>query len=132
MFLGPIVIVIIGGLALRSQGFHAMVLMAFGLAWGIFSYVSLDGSEIGLTRKRVLINAGFPTLKSYDIPLNSIAAIDFYQPSLGSMLNFGKIMIVRNGASRCVIRFVSGPAEFVTKVRQQIASPDPASAAPLQ
>ena len=120
MFLGPILVIIIGGLALKSQGFHAMVLTAFGLVWGIFSYVSLQRSEIGLTRKRVLINAGFPLLKSYDIPLNEIVAIDFYQPTLGSMLNFGKIMIVYNERSRCVIRFVSSPAEFVTKVRQQI------------
>ena len=38
MFLGPIVVIIIGGLALQAQGIHAMALMAFGLVWGIFSY----------------------------------------------------------------------------------------------
>jgi hypothetical protein len=122
MFLGPILVIIIGGLALKSQGFHAMVLMAFGLVWGIFSYVSLDKSEIALTRKRVLINAGFPLVKSYDIPLNKIVAIDFYQPSLGSMLDFGKIAIIYDGRSKCTVRFVSSPAGFATKVRQQMAS----------
>ena len=127
MFLGPILVIIIGGLALKSQGFPAIVLMAFGLVWGIFSYVSLHGSEIVLTRKRVLINAGFPLLKSYDIPLNEIVAIDYYQPTLGSMLDFGKIMIVYNRQSRCIIRFVSSPAEFVTEVRQQIISLNPSS-----
>jgi hypothetical protein len=120
IFLGPVLVIIIGGLALRSQGIHAMALMAFGLVWSIFSYVSLYGSEIGLTRKRVLINAGFPVLKSYDITLNEIVAIEFHQPSLGSMLDFGKITIVYEGRSKCIIRFVSSPAEFVTKVRQQI------------
>jgi Bacterial PH domain len=122
MFLGPILLIIIGALALKSQGFPAIVLMTFGLVWGIFSYVSLHGSEIALTRKRVLINAGFPLLKSYDIPLSEIVAIDFYQPSLGSMIDFGKIIIVHNRQSRCSIRFVSSPAEFVTEVRQQIIS----------
>jgi hypothetical protein len=120
IFLGPILVIIIGGLALRSQGIHAMALMAFGFVWGIFSYISLHGSEIGFTGKRVLINAGFPLLKSFDIPLNKISAIDSYQPSLGSMIDFGKIMIVYGGQSRCIIRFVSSPAEFVTEVRQQI------------
>jgi hypothetical protein len=120
MFLGPILLIILGGLALNSQGFSAIVLMAFGLVWGIFSYVSLYGSDIVLTRKRVLINAGFPRLKAYDIPLNEIVAIDYYQPTLGSMLNFGKIIIVHNRQSRCIIRFVSSPAEFVTKFQQQI------------
>jgi hypothetical protein len=125
MFLGPILVIIIGGLALKAQGFHAMALMAFGLVWGIFSYVSLHGSEIGLSRKRVLINAGFPVLKSYDIPLNHIVAIDFYQPSLGSMLDFGKVTIVYDRRNSCVIRSVSSPAEFVTKVRQHVISLNP-------
>ena len=122
MFLGPIVVIIIGGLALQAQGIHAMALMAFGLVWGIFSYFSLYGSELGLTRKRVLINAGFPLLKAYDIPLNKIAAIDFYQPSLGSLMNFGKITIVYGRGARCSIRFVSSPATLVAEVRQRMAS----------
>jgi hypothetical protein len=131
MLFGPILLIIMGGLALKSQGFPAIVLMAFGLVWGIFSYVSFNGSELGLTRKRVLINAGFLTLKAYDIPLNEIVAIDYYQPTLGSMLDFGKIIIVHNRQSRCIIRFVSSPAEFVTKVRQQIISLNPSSTVKL-
>ena len=122
IFLGPMLVIILGGLAVKSQGIHAVVLMAFGLVWGIFSYVSLDRSEMRLTGKRVLINAGFPLPKFYDIPLNEIAAIDFYQPALGSMLGFGKIWIVYDGRNRCSIRFVSSPALFVTEVRQQISS----------
>jgi len=94
--LGPMLVIIIGGLALKSQGLPAMVLIAFGFLWGIFSYISFYRSEIGLTRKRVLIYAGFPTPKFHEIPLSEIVAFDFYQPSLGSMLNFGKIIIVRN------------------------------------
>jgi hypothetical protein len=131
MFLGPILLIIIGGLAVQSQGFPAMALMAFGLVWGIFSYVSLYGSDIALTRKRVLINAGLPLLKSYDIPLNEIVAVDYYQPTLGSMLDFGKLIIVHNRQNRCIIRFVSSPAEFVTKVRQQIISLNPSSTVKL-
>jgi hypothetical protein len=131
MFLGPILVIIIGGLALKAQGFPAIVLMVFGLVWGIFACISLHGSDIALTRKRVLINAGFPVLKSYDIPLSQIVAIDFYQPTLGSMLDFGKIMINHNERNRCVIRFVHSPAEFVTKVRQHMIPRNPSSTAKL-
>jgi len=120
LFFGPILVIIIGGLALKSQGFPAIVLTAFGLIWSIFAYVSFRRSEIGLTQKRILINAGFPLLKSYNISLNKIVAIDYYQPTLGSMLDFGKIIIVYNRQSRSVVKFVSSPAEFVTKVREQI------------
>jgi hypothetical protein len=121
MFLGPVLVIIFGGLAVKSQGVPAFVLMAFGLVWCILAHISLDRSQIGLTEKRVLINAGFPLPRFYDIPLNEIVAIDFYQPALGSMLNFGKIWIVYEGRNRCLIRFVSSPVLFVTEVRQRIS-----------
>ncbi|MCX5811587.1 MAG: PH domain-containing protein [Proteobacteria bacterium] len=129
ILLGPILVIIIGGLALRSQGYHAMVLVAFGLVWGIFSYIRLSRTEIGLTRNKVLISAGFLINKSYDIQLNEIMVIDYYQPSLGSMLNFGKIMIVYNGKKKCALRFVSCPAEFVKEIQQQIIALSPSSTA---
>ena len=120
--LGPMLVIIIGGLALRSQGFPAMVLMLFGLVWGTLSYISLQRSHIGLTDERLLINAGFPFPKPHDIPLHDIAAIDYHQPSLGSMLNFGKIIVVSPGQSRYIVRFVSSPVELVTNTRQQISA----------
>lgn len=124
ILLGPILVIIIGGFAVKSQGIHAIALMAFGLVWYVFSHINLHRSEIGLTEKRVLINTRFPLAKVCDIPLDKIVAIDFYQPSLGSMLDFGKIWIVYEGRSRCAIRFVSSPALFVTEVRQRLPSPD--------
>jgi hypothetical protein len=120
MILGPLLVIIIGWLALESQGYHAMSLIAFGLIWGSLAYISLRKSEIGLTQNRVLINVGFPLKKSCDIMLSEIMIIDFYQPSLGSMLNFGKIIIGYNGKKKCVFRFVSCPAEFVKEVQLQI------------
>jgi hypothetical protein len=125
MLLGPILVIFIGGLALKSQGYHAMVLIAFGLIWGVFSYISLRRSEIELTQTRVLINVGFPLKKYYDIPLNEITFVDYYQPSLGSMLNFGKIIIAYQAKKKCAFRLVSEPAEFVRAVQQQIGALSP-------
>jgi hypothetical protein len=122
ILLGPILVVIIGGLALRSQGYHAMALIAFGLLWGISSYMAFGRLEIGLTRNRILIEAGSPMKKPYDVPLKEVATIDYYQPALGSMLNFGKIIIVDKGKKKSVVRFVSGPAEFVMKAREEIGT----------
>jgi hypothetical protein len=122
VLLGPIVVIIIGGLALGSQGFHAAALIAFGLIWAFLAYRSWRRSEIVLTERRVLSNAGFPLSRSYDIPLSKVVHIDFFQPSLGSMLDFGKIAIIYGGQTKCVIRFVSSPGEFVTRVRRQIST----------
>jgi hypothetical protein len=123
---------LIGGLALQAQGFHAMALIAFGLIWFISSYISLRRSEIGLTRNNIFINVGFPLTRSFDILLNEIVFIDYYQPSLGSMLNFGKIIIVHKGKNKCAFRPVSCPAEFVKEVQQQIIALSSSSTAQLQ
>ncbi len=120
MMLGPIVVVIIGCLALRSQGFNAGVLIAFGLIWGALAYNILRRSHLELTRSGVSITAGFPVPVHYDIPTARIEAIDFYQPALGSMLDFGKVLIVDKQRGKSIIKFVSGPAEFVMRVREQL------------
>ena len=122
ILLGPILVILIGGLALKSQGYHAMVLIAFGLIWGIFSYINLRRSEIGLTRNKVFINIGFPLKKSFDILLNEIVFVDYYQPTLGSMLNFGKILVMDKRKKKYAFRFVAGPAEFVKEVHHQITA----------
>jgi len=46
--------------------------------------------------------------------------VDFYQPSLGALLNFGKIIIVHGGTGKNVFRFIARPAEFVKKVQETI------------
>ena len=131
VLLGPVLVILIGELAVRSQGYHAMALIAFGLIWGIFSYINYHRSAIGLTNNKIVINMGFPLIKSYDIPLREIIFIDYYQPSLGSMLNFGKIMIVSNKKKKCSFRLVSAPAEFVKEVHRQITAMSPSSTAEL-
>jgi len=127
ILLGPLLVVIIGVLALGSQGIHAMALVAFGLIWGIFSYISLQRSEIELTSNTIFINVGFPLKRLYEISLGKIVLIDYYQPSLGAMLNFGKIIIAYDGKKKSAIRLVSHPAEFVREVHQQISALSPAS-----
>lgn len=122
MLLGPILVVVIGILAAGSRGYGPPALILFGVIWGYFEYASLRRSEFKLTRDRLLIDAGLVRMVSHDIPLDKIVSIQFYQPSLGSMLNFGKIWVVYGGAKKCVVRFVCDPGRFVTRVQQQMVA----------
>jgi hypothetical protein len=132
ILLGPLLVILIGALALKSQGYHAIALIVFGLIWGIFSYVRLRRSEIGLSRNKILINIGFPLKKSFEIPLNEIIFIDHYQPTLGSMLNFGKILVMDKRKKKYAFRFVAGPADLVKEVHHQINALSSSSTAQLQ
>jgi hypothetical protein len=132
ILLGPLLVILIGWLALKSQGYRAMILITFGLIWGILSYINLRRSEIGLTRNKVLINVGFPLKKSHDILLNEIIFVDYYQPSLGSMLDFGKILVMDNKKKKYAFRLVAAPAELVKEIHHQIKALNSSSTAQSQ
>jgi hypothetical protein len=117
LFLGPLMLIIIGGLSFPAKGLSALVLAGIGIAWGVISYIKFNYSYIRVTDKRVLIRVGFLVRQPYSISLSDISYIDFYQPSLGSMLNFGKITIVHGKKFKSVFRMVSSPGELVTAVR---------------
>jgi hypothetical protein len=122
LFLGPIMLIILGGLSFPAKGLKALVLVAIGIVWGFISYIKFNRSLIRVTNQRVVIRVSFLTRKPYIISLGDISLIDTYQPSLGAMLNFGKITIIHGAKFKSVFRMVSSPGEFVTAVKGQIAA----------
>jgi len=121
LFLGPLMLIIIGGLSFPAKGLSALVLAGIGIAWGVISYIKFSYSYIRVTEKRVLIRVGFLVRQPYSISLSDISYVDFYQPSLGAMLNFGKITIIHGKKFKSVFRMVSSPGELVTAVRGQLS-----------
>jgi membrane protein YdbS with pleckstrin-like domain len=122
LLLGPAMLIILGGLWFSTKGWKALVPVAIGLAWGIISYIKFNNSLIRVTNQRVLIRASFLMRKPYIISLADISLIDIYQPSLGAMLNFGKITIIHGAKFKSVFRMVSSPNEFAAAARGQIAA----------
>jgi membrane protein YdbS with pleckstrin-like domain len=122
LLLGPAMLIILGGLWFSTKGWKALVVLAIGLAWGIISYVKFNNSLIRVTNQRVIIRASFLIRKPYIISLADISLIDTYQPSLGAMLNFGKITIIHGAKFKSIFRMVSSPNEFAAAVRGQIAA----------
>lgn len=116
ILLGPALLIFLGGLIRDSKGPQSIVLIVFGLVWGLCSYGSLRQSQITLTADRLFIQMGFPLKKVRSLSLDEITLIRYYQPTLGAMLNFGKIILVHGGAKKDSFRFVTRPAELVNGV----------------
>jgi len=115
-------LIVLGGLSLPSKGFKALIIVAIGLAWGIISYIKFNRSLFRVTSQRVLVSVSFLVKRPYSISLSDIRLIDSYQPSLGTMLNFGKITIIHGAKFKSIFRMVSSPNEFVMAVKGQIAA----------
>jgi uncharacterized membrane protein YdbT with pleckstrin-like domain len=119
ILLGPGMIIVFAGLWIPSKGISALVLLALGVIWGIFSSISLQNSEIGITDKRLLLRVGFPLKRTCDIPLENVRMVDTYQPSLGKFLNFGKIIIQTAGGRRYAYRMIASPVELRDEAAKQ-------------
>jgi membrane protein YdbS with pleckstrin-like domain len=122
VFLGPMLVMVIGGLSIPSKGLAAFIILLIGVTWAIWSAVAVQMSEFGITEKRLLMKVGFPWKKLYEIPLVKVQDINVYQPTLGRILNFGKIMITVTGGRRHSFRMVSGPLQFAEKIHEHTSA----------
>lgn len=121
LFLGPPMLIVLGGLWIPAKGLAALVFVVIGLAWGVLSYRKYYNSYIHVTNKKVVICTSFLMKRPYRIPLADIGYVDFYQPSLGAILNFGKITIVHGDKYKSVFRMVSSPGNLVAVLKEQVA-----------
>ncbi len=122
VFLGPALVFIFGGLSLQSKGTAALVFMAIGALWGAISYMTYQRSAITLSSDRIHIRTGFLLRRNYDVLLKDISFVDLYQPSLGAMLNFGKLIIIHGKRIRTIVRMVDAPLEFVMELKRRLGS----------
>jgi uncharacterized membrane protein YdbT with pleckstrin-like domain len=114
-------LIIIGGLSYPGKGLPALVPFGVGFVWGVVAYSSFKSSSIRLTNQRVIVHIGALFKKHYAIPFSDITMVDIHQPSLGAMLNFGKIVIIHGGKYRSAFRMIASAAEFVTKLNEKVA-----------
>jgi hypothetical protein len=63
------------------------------------------------------IQVGFPWKRSLTIPLQEISQLTYNQPTLGAMLNFGKILLGHQGKRNFAFRFVPRPADLINAVQ---------------
>ncbi len=120
LFLGPALLLFLGVLSISTRGLAAAVMSGFGLLWGILSYKTFSSSFIRLTNKRILVHVGTVIRKIYALALTDVTFVDLHQPSLGVILNFGNITIMHGNNFKSSFKMVASPAEFVTKVREQV------------
>lgn len=133
--LGPAMLLIVGGVSVRARPVAALVMISLAVLWGVFSIYNLRASEFALTATKLIVRIGFPFKRSYEFPYSKIAGVDFHQPALGMLLNFGKVIIMQSNGKAVVFRLVAKPNDLIEKLRQELirfrqeSDPDAAGAA---
>jgi uncharacterized membrane protein YdbT with pleckstrin-like domain len=105
-----------------------LVIAAFS---GLGKYLTYVTTEFGVTTYRVLIKTGWLTLRSTEILLSKVEAVQIEQNLWGRLLNYGSIIITGTGGTHEVFHMIEAPYELRNQVQRQLMPPpEPARPAP--
>ena len=114
----PALLMILSGLSISSKGMGAVVVLAISLIWAILSSISLERSEFLVTAEMIVVRTGFPVRRSYDLSLTEVEGAQVYQPSLGKVLNFGKLTVKMKNGKRLSFRLVRDPLQLAGVINE--------------
>lgn len=112
LFLGP-VLLILAAWALSHYG-QAPYQLGFALAviaiiWEIIIWLTYHYSFLNVKKNRVVLRSGILVRQTIDIPMNKIESIDIRQSILGSILQYGSLVITGTGGTRQFFNFLDKP-----------------------
>lgn len=87
----------------------AYFIVLFAFFWELMVWVNYHFSYFFIKPTQVILCTGFWIRKTLDFPLNKIESIDISQSILGSLLQYGSLVITGTGGSRQVVHYISKP-----------------------
>jgi uncharacterized membrane protein YdbT with pleckstrin-like domain len=87
----------------------ALLFLVFSLVWGGINWVVFHFSSLTIEKKRVIFRTGILVRKTTDIPYTKIESIDIRQSIIGSIMQYGALMITGTGGTKHFINFVAKP-----------------------
>lgn len=112
LFFGPVVLVIFAWL--MNYYLHAPRQLGWavgGLAviWEFIVWLTYHFSFLNIKKNRIVMCSGILVRQTVDIPMSKIESIDIRQSILGSLLQYGSLVITGTGGTRQSINFINTP-----------------------
>src|SRR3990167_1869038 len=114
LFLGPGMLMLIAlsvGLTTVQEPLRWVSLFAlfFSLLWGAMVWVTYHFSSLIIKKKQVILRTGLRVQQTIDIAVSRIESIDIRQTIIGSLFQYGSLVITGTGGTRQVINYLSKP-----------------------
>ncbi|MCR9192411.1 MAG: PH domain-containing protein [Gammaproteobacteria bacterium] len=112
LFLGPVVLL---GIAWAiSHYVHSPYKIGLSLAvlaviWEFMVWLTYHFSFLNIKKNHIVLCSGIIVRQTVDIPMNKIESIDIRQSILGSILQYGSLVITGTGGSRQFMNVVAKP-----------------------
>lgn len=112
LFVGPVILAL-GSIWLGSQFYQfqqvSWFLVLFSFCWLIVTWVNYHFSSLTIEKSRVIFRTGLLVRKTTDIPFSKIESIDIRQSILGSIMQYGSLMVTGTGGTRHFINYLNKP-----------------------
>ena len=112
IFLGPIILLMI----VLAVGYYTTLphmiefsMASIALLWECIVWLTYRFSFLDIKKNRVVMCSGIIVRQTLDIPMNKIESIDIRQSILGSILQYGSLVITGTGGTRQYINIISKP-----------------------
>ncbi len=79
------------------------------LLWIAITGLTWLSSSLLIKKKQVILCTGILMRQTVDIPMNKIECIDIRQSIIGSLMNYGSLVITGSGGSRQVVDYLNNP-----------------------
>ena len=112
LFLWPFLFLLFGlwfsvsMVSFREMGYFAMLI---AVAWGLLMWLTYQFSSLTIKKKQVILRSGILVRQTIDIPLGKIESIDIRQSILGSLFQYGSLLITGTGGTRQWMAYVAKP-----------------------
>lgn len=86
-----------------------LVIAVIGLIWSFLMWLTYQFSSLTIKEKQVILRSGILVRQTIDISLNKIESIDIRQSIIGSIFQYGSLLITGTGGTRQCMGYVAKP-----------------------
>jgi uncharacterized membrane protein YdbT with pleckstrin-like domain len=138
LFLQPLVLMLVFAAALvavaakvgENWTYVPLALLVLAVLSGLSRYVGYLSSEFGVTNLRVIVKVGLISIRSVEVLLPKVEAIQIEQDLWGRVFGYGTIIITGTGGTKEVFAMIESPYEFRSQVQKQLMLLDAQGGAP--
>jgi uncharacterized membrane protein YdbT with pleckstrin-like domain len=112
LFLWPSILLCSGfilGIELIQLKEVALLLIGIALIWLLMTWITYHYSSLMIKPTQISLHTGMLIRKTVDIPVTKIETVDIRQTIVGSIFNYGSLMITGTGGTRHLIDLLDKP-----------------------
>ncbi len=112
LFVWPVILIIFGtyiSLKLDILYKAGMALVAFAIFWEVVVLLTYQCSYLIIKKKQVILCTGIFVRQTLDISINKIESVDIRQSILGSIFQYGSLVITGTGGTKQYINYLDKP-----------------------